>query len=507
MFTLNPDINRTPFTVEEDCILMAAIKEYGLNYREFPTNLLPGRSMKQIRSRYNNVLKHVNVREHWTELHDRKLMALVDCHGTTDWVKIADEMVSHSRTSCRQRYSTIRKFLDKNPDKTVLDVPRRKRAFSTNVTTDNWMETIIQAKNFESIEVAQPNELRVDIVDPRTNSKREKSHAQTSTVGKPALYSTPYYDFLKYSFNFKFGETVPGSDALFENVQIACQLLQAQEIPKQINFSNPSFSGYVSMRNNAKKIQLEPELLRSLIHLGKNDFLYPVNLNTILGMRGLTIMFEANEKKKSTTKAIKEEPNTIGEHNALNLFKMRFKSIFKQTAAVARLQRTLTSVSLRLRSQNPIVRRPAETTTPTVAPTAYTNEESVETLAQAGEELDNATYNTENLTMSESEELPPPPSKRYRVTILESITSKPETINSLQLPQASTSSDVMYSGYRYRVATSSAIQAVNIQPYISESETDGMIGDETDFVIWTPTITDEATGSATMQNELNELNE
>lgn len=65
MFSLHPEINRAPFTVDEDCILMAAIKEYGCNYREFPTNLLPGRNMRQIRERYNNVLKHVNVREHW----------------------------------------------------------------------------------------------------------------------------------------------------------------------------------------------------------------------------------------------------------------------------------------------------------------------------------------------------------------------------------------------------------------------------------------------------------
>lgn len=186
---------------------MAAIKEYGLNYREFPTNLLPGRNMRQIRSRYNNVLRHVNVREHWTEQHDIKLMELVEKYGTSDWVRISDEMVSHTRTSCRQRYTTIRKFLDKHPNRTVSDVPRRKRPFSTNVTTDNWMEAIIEAKNFDAIVAASEDEDEEE--NPQAILPCGKSIAQS-------LHNTDYYDFLKYSFNFKFGTAVPGSDALFE---------------------------------------------------------------------------------------------------------------------------------------------------------------------------------------------------------------------------------------------------------------------------------------------------
>lgn len=488
MFTLNPEINRAPFTVEEDCILMAAIKEYGLNYREFPTNLLPGRSMKQIRSRYNNVLKHVNCREHWTELHDRKLVELVDRHGTSDWVKIANEMVSHSRTSCRQRYTTIQKFLEKNPDKTVSDVPRRKRAFSTNVTTDNWMETIIEAKNLESIESAQSDPLSLNI-EPRTNIRHKKSQ---STILSKASYSPPYYDFFKYSFNFKFSESLLGSDALFENLQIASQLLQAPSIPKQMDITNPSFSCYVTVRNNAKKIQLEPELLRSLIQLGKNDFLYPVNINTILGMRGLTIMFEACDKKKSPLKSNRKETDTNDEHDALNLFKMRFKSIFKQTAAVARQQRSLTSVSLRLRCQNQ--QRPAAAIT-TIVPTTLRNGDD-RTLVQIRSmpHSENASYEVENVEVNEE-----PSSKRFCDTVLDSISDKPEIIDSSQLSQASTSTEMTYSGYRYRVETSDTIDEVKIQAY-SESETEGMIDDETDFVIWTPTITDPVTGSTNIRS-------
>lgn len=486
MFTLNPEINRSPFTVEEDCILMAAIKEYGMNFRDFPTNLLPGRNMKQIRSRYNNVLKHVNVREHWTENHDRKLMKLVERFGTSEWAKISDEMVSHSRTSCRKRYQTIQKFLDKNPEKTIADVPRRKRAFSTNVTTENWMETIIEAKNFETIEM--DDECQNDsaatataATGSKTVSKSKNSkQKQCNTVVKPSIYSMQYAEFLKYAFNFKIGETIAGSDALFENVQIACQLLQAPTLPRQIDILNPSFSRYVTMRANMKKVQLESDLLHSLIQLGKNDFLFPVNLNTILGMRALTIMFEGNNsnKKKSTAEPVKNETNNF-EHDALKLFKVRFRSIFNHTAELAKMKRSFTSVSLRLRCQ-----KRQHTDSELIVPSNFDFDE------------DNTTIVDDNLDG-------PSRKRRRHAVASENLTedanqhpNESDTGDPLQFAQASTSNEC--TTYRYRVETSDKIHTIKIQPSESGTDTDADFV-TTDFVIWTPTVTDEATGSATIQ--------
>lgn len=470
MFTLNPEINRSPFTVEEDCILMAAIKEYGTNFRGFPTNLLPGRNMKQIRSRYNNVLKHVNVREHWTEEHDKKLMKLVEQFGTSEWVKIADEMVSHSRTSCRQRYQTIQKFLDKNPDKTIADVPRRKRAFSTNVTTENWMETIIEAKNFDSIEM--DDDCQNDCSETPTKSKtkttkdsQNQQRMHSNAITKPSIYNMQYYDFLKYSFDFKLGKTITASDTLFENVQIACQLLQAPTLPRRIDIFNASFSRYVTIRNDIKKVQLEPDLLHSLIQLGKNDFLFPVNMNTILGMRALTIMFEDknSNKKKSAVEAVKSERSGLG-HDALNLFKMRFRSMFNHTAKLAKMKRSFTSVSLRLRCQK----------------RQHVNEIIVPSDLDFDE--------TNNTTIDDSNE--GPSSKRLRyIGSADSNTGDP-------MLQASTSR--AYASYRYRVETSNKIREIKIQPSESGTDTDAE-NITTEFVIWTPTVTDEATGSATIQ--------
>lgn len=458
---------------------MAAIKEYGMNFREFPTNLLPGRSMKQVRSRYNNVLKHVNVREHWTEEHDKKLMKLVEQYGTSEWVKIADEMVSHSRTSCRQRYSTIQKFLEKNPTKTIADVPRRKRAFSTNVTTENWMETIIERKHFDSIEM--DDECQNETITSVKATPKPQKRPNTAVV-KP-MYNTHYYDFLKYSFNFKLGETIAGSDSLYENVQIACQLLQASNIPRQIDIMNPSFSRYIIMRNNVKKAALDPDLLHSLMQLGKNDFMFPVNLNTILGMRALTIMFEANEKKKSTEQQqtpVKAEETT---NDALNLFKMRFRSIFKHTAVIAKMKRSFTSVSLRLRCQK----------------RQHTNSEI--TLPS------NVDFDDDDSTVQD-ENTDGPPRKRLRAIgvrediLIDSNPTDTEICDPLQLSQASTSND--FTALRYRVEASKSVQKISIEPYTATASESGTDTDAdcvpTNFVIWTPVrCDDEASCSTTIQ--------
>lgn len=489
MFSLNPEINRHPFTIEEDCILMAAIKEYGTNYQNFPTNLLPGRNMKQIRNRYNNVLKLVKTREHWTELHDRKLMGLVEKYGTKDWVKVADEMVSHSRTSCRQRYTTIQKFLDKHPKKTVADVPRRKKAFSTNVTTENWMETIIQANNFESINMAS---------DDENNGEHTKA-SQPPETSKPMLRFASYYDFFKYSFNFEIGVTVAGSEALFENIQTACQLLQAPTLPLAIDLYDKSFSSYVTLQNHIDKAQLEPALLQSLLETGKNDFQYPVNLNTILGLRALVAMFNIEKTKKDQIqRSIKCEPNTSDGHDALELFKMRFKSIFKQTAEVAKLQRKFTSVSLRLCAYNER-KRPISNVPATVTSTDFHNNETVVRIIENSDGA-NEQLAFDNFDINECDD-DERPIKRKRVTILESTTiGLPELKNEPSaLSQASTSNETSHNLYRYRVQTSNLVNAVHIQPFTSESETECPISDSqcsnTDFVIWTPTVTDDATGS------------
>lgn len=418
-------------------------------------------------------------------------MELVEKYGTTEWVKISEILVSHTRTSCRQRYVTITKFLEKHPNKTVSDVPRRKRGFSTDVTTHNWRKTIIEQKIGDSLDESDDD-------DNENNRLRKKPLSRE-------LYNKSFYEFFKHSFNFKFGDAPSGSDSLFENIQIACHILQAPTIPRRLDLYNQKFSCYVKLANLCQKVSLEPDLLKSLVQLGKNDFNYPINLNTILGLRGVVSMLELPhernknmDKKIDPLKMIKDEPAVIEEHKALNLFKLRFKTIFNQTATLAKMRRKVTCVSLRLSNNKKmrVVKTPKspQEEQPIEIPSTITDFHNNETLVRVAAE-DNE---FECYTMSESEEIP---KKRPRITVLESITLGLNETDPLSQPSTSSKT---FSYYRYRVEPSDLVTEINIQPYVSESETENITDDQssqsnTEFVIWTPTISDEATGSTTKQ--------
>lgn len=344
MFSLNPEISRGRFTVEEDCILMAAVKEYGQNFNIFPPNLLPGRSAVQIRSRYNNVLKHVGKREHWTLEHDVHLMELVAKFGESDWARISEEIRLHNRTSCRSRYTTIVKFLKKHPKSKIEDVPRRKRAFSTNVTADNWMETIIKEKHRDLVDDIDYEEDFVYTKD------RTYSAVTANAIG------TSYYKYFRYAYNFRFGERIMANENLFENLQIVCQLLDASDSRNRAlpcDDFDGSFSDYVTCAAEVPRITLECDFASSLLQMARNDFTFPINLNTIIGLRAFVVVFETDELLEQKTQrdihnrllVPKSEPSTSGEacsasrvhHPALDQFRQRFVSLFKNTAMLAKV--------------------------------------------------------------------------------------------------------------------------------------------------------------------------
>lgn len=323
--------------MEEDCILMAAVKEYGQNFNNFPVNLLPGRSAVQIRSRYNNVLKHVGKREHWTLDHDIHLMELVAKYGESDWARISEEIRFHNRTSCRSRYTTIVKFLKKYPKSKIEDVPRRKRAFSTNVTADNWMETIIKEKHRDLIDEDDDEDDFVYTKD------RTYSAVTANAIGNL------YYKYFRYAYNFRFGERIMANENLFENLQIVCQLLDASNSRNRAlpcDDFDESFSDYVTCAAEVPRITLECDFANSLLQMARSGFTFPINLNTIIGLRAFIVLFESDESIEQkgpqdvSAKLLppKCEPSTSGRvHSALYQFRQRFNSLFKNTAMLAKV--------------------------------------------------------------------------------------------------------------------------------------------------------------------------
>ncbi len=280
MFTLKPDIKKEKFTVEEDCIITAAVKQYGPNFHKFSTNLLPGRTLVQIRNRYSNVLKHVDNFKEWTVEDDIRLMTLTKELGTSDWVNISKHLVHHTRLSCRSRYMTILKFLEKNPNCEVKDVPRRARKLSTKIKENNWMEEIVNYKK-----------------------KLHEDEVTQNYKGRPnTIAGVEFHEFFKYSYNFELKQLCGAEDPASDKCRAISHMLQNTVYPKDHKLFYGTTDCPIDM---ASMISCEDT----------REYTLPPNWSTALILRGLSILYP-------NTKKLAE--NLPQDTPALQMFKKRF---------------------------------------------------------------------------------------------------------------------------------------------------------------------------------------
>lgn len=286
MFTLKPDIKKEKFTVEEDCIITAAVKQYGTNFNKFSTNLLPGRTLVQIRHRYSNVLKHVSNFKEWTVEDDVKLMELTQELGTSNWVNISKQLIHHTRLSCRSRYVTISKFLEKNPHCEVKDVPRRARKQSTTVKEDNWMEEIVNYK--------------------------KKLHAEENTLtGQPNTHAgLDFHEFFKFSYNYELKQLCDADEPASDKCRAISYMLQNLVYPKDHKLLYGATDCRIDM---ASMTSCEDS----------KEYTIPPNWSTALILRGLSIMY--HDTKKTPERVFEVTP-------ALQLFKKRFLMLLYSSA-------------------------------------------------------------------------------------------------------------------------------------------------------------------------------
>lgn len=316
MFTLKPGIKKEKFSTEEDCILMAAVQEYGNNFSNMPSNLLPGRTLVHLRNRYNNVLKLVGKTAAWTTEEDEAMMKMVEELGTSSWAKIADILKTHTRFSCRTRHKTIQQFLERNPTMAIKDVPRKKKSTSSNITEDNWMENIIRIKR----EKESPNNQLLTCKPFRDKLSKENRCC---------------YDYFKYSFNFDYGEILVPSNSASNSIVVSSQILDFTFNHRNFGLKQPRFSPQQICALRSFNVKLEYEWVQELLDLRQKQFYFPPNWSTVLGMRGISLIYSEDEENNVQNNEEQEENkvNKISTRNkdfkeAFNLFRKRFFSIF-----------------------------------------------------------------------------------------------------------------------------------------------------------------------------------
>ncbi|KAH0787082.1 Myb-like DNA-binding domain containing protein [Histomonas meleagridis] len=106
---LNPKLLKGSWTRQEDEIIIQYVKENGVkNWRNLCT-LLPGRIGKQCRERWRNHLDPKINHSAWTEEEDNRLIELHKQYGN-HWVQISNLMVNRSDNAIKNRWnSTLKK--------------------------------------------------------------------------------------------------------------------------------------------------------------------------------------------------------------------------------------------------------------------------------------------------------------------------------------------------------------------------------------------------------------
>jgi hypothetical protein len=109
---LNPTLVKGSWTREEDERIIQFVQENGTKEWTKLANLLPGRIGKQCRERWRNHLDPEVNRTPWTDEEDRILIEMVETLGSK-WVKIADFLPGRSDNAIKNRWnSTLKKRLE-----------------------------------------------------------------------------------------------------------------------------------------------------------------------------------------------------------------------------------------------------------------------------------------------------------------------------------------------------------------------------------------------------------
>lgn len=232
---------------------MAAVKEYGTKFSCFPKTLFANRTVVQLRSRYQNTILHRHKHSSWSVDDDQKLMNFIAENGTSSWVKCAEFLGNHTRTSCRTRFLTIQTFLKKNPQAVLEDIPRKKNYTPAhNINAENWTEKLAELnkdpnaiydrnnRRVRARRLKEPKQQQKQTVkslnkgERKTNNQRNRktsgneknqTNHDTSIISfeensrkrsrKNPVYierlravGLKMYNFFKYSYNFTLGEDV-----------------------------------------------------------------------------------------------------------------------------------------------------------------------------------------------------------------------------------------------------------------------------------------------------------
>ncbi|XP_013138040.1 PREDICTED: snRNA-activating protein complex subunit 4 homolog [Papilio polytes] len=155
------------FLPEEDTVILTCADQFGLDFKRM-TNYLPGRSLGQIRIRYQILAKR-RVSTVWTVEEDNKLVQLLANKETpTIYSDLTKYFPGKDRMNIRSRHMTLVKWMKHNPNCDVSSAPRRaaRRLGHGQPSDTNLHKAIENLKNRIKTEVEERKCKKITVNSP-----------------------------------------------------------------------------------------------------------------------------------------------------------------------------------------------------------------------------------------------------------------------------------------------------------------------------------------------------
>lgn len=286
------------FTFEEDALIMALVERIGKNFSKI-AELVPDRSAMQIKNRYNCYLQNPDLSYRPFSIEEDRQILL---HGAENnsWGVLA-KRINYPRCHLRHRFNTITKWIANNPDKDLLEMPRREASRPNdnelNAKFEQLKKVADTLKRLDHVPTLE--DVKDVMVDKRLCSKKPHTFLKNSVHQQLINYFRTSYKISRaYSF---ITDISTEKDAMIINDIL--QLLGADlELPSlgdiekdgSIDRMDVFFLNHIINKRSESSFLPQESIKFSL----------PPNIGTVVGLRNMIMAMSISKSKPVMGNAI-----------------------------------------------------------------------------------------------------------------------------------------------------------------------------------------------------------